>query len=406
MRCLRTITLAIIFLTLAVHAEVIEKQYDVTSGGTLYLDTKVSGDVLVSGWEKDVAHVIVRLRGRDCEDLEILTEERGGNIYVSTDNRFNDWNNDCDLEFEINIPAVFDTDLESNGGDFMITNLTGKLEGSTMGGDLDLVRLTGDLHFTTMGGEVELRNSEVDGLVKTMGGNVTIRDVIGDVKGKTMGGNVYYKNVTSKNGGSLETSTMGGNIDIHSPDQSVKASTMGGNIDASGKEVNVSTMGGDIDVNDAPNGAKVHTMGGDIYIKSVGNYAKAKTMGGDIDIDALAGWAKATTMGGDIRITMIGNPDEGDRNLDLTSFGGEVYLSVPDGLDAEFDIELTYTKNSRRNYKIVSDFELDIEETEEWERTMFFGEANKKILATGTVGDGSNLIQIKTTNGNITIKQD
>ncbi len=395
----------IMLLLVCSPAEVIEKEFTVKPGSKLNVDIETGGDLDVTGWDRDIVQVSITYHGSDCEDLSLLIEERAGDVYVKAECKFNDWDTDCNIDFEVMVPTIFNLDLESKGGDFSVSNVNGHMEGRTMGGDLDLVRLIGNLHFVTMGGEVELRNSEVDGLVKTMGGNVTIRDVVGDVKGKTMGGNVYYKNVTSKDGGILETSTMGGNVNIHSQNQNVKASTMGGNINASGKEVDVSTMGGDIDVSDAPNGADVHTMGGDIYIKYAGQYVKAKTMGGDIDIDAVDGKVKATTMGGDIEVTMIGDPKIGDRTIDLNSYGGDIIITVPDGLDMDLDIELSYTRNSRRNYKIDSDFTIDVEESDEWERSFLFGEPKKTIYASGIVGSGANHVKIKTTNGNISIKK-
>ncbi len=400
--------LAILTITLITSwtpAETIEKEFTVKPGNTLFIDIEIGGDVKVTGWEKEIASVIVTYHGTDCDDIDLNIEQRSDNIYVIAESEFSNWDNHCSMDFEIMVPDHFDMDLESKGGDFSITNITGNMEGETMGGDMEFVRLTGDLHFVTMGGDIDVRNSEVDGLVKTMGGTVTIRDVVGDLKGKTMGGNVVYKNVTSRDGGSIETSTMGGNIDIHSKNQSVSASTMGGNIDASGTEVDVSTMGGDIDVKEATMGADVHTMGGDIYIKSANVYVKAKTMGGDIEVDALDGWMKGTTMGGDIEVNMIGDPSVGERHVQLTSFGGDVVLVIPDGMDMEFDIELAFTRKSRHNYQIQSDYDLTIEESDEWERSFMFGEPRKKILGSGVVGKGTHLIKIKTTNGNITIKK-
>ncbi len=396
------VLLLAIIISAVSQAEIIEKEFVVEPNQTLYVDTEVGGDLAVTGWDKESVLVTTTFKGSACDDLDLDISLRSGDVYVNANCDHRNWGSDCDIEFKIMVPDHFNLDLESKGGDFTIINVTGRLEGETMGGDMEFVRLNGYMHFVTMGGEIDLRNSNVDGLVKTMGGSVTIRDVVGDIKGKTMGGNVYYKNVTSKDEGTLETSTMGGNIDIHSKNQSVKASTMGGNINASGTEVNVSTMGGDIDVKDASLGAKVHTMGGDIYVKSANIFVNAKTMGGDIDIDAIDGWIKAITMGGDIKVQMIGDPKSGERHVQLTSFGGDVDLRIPDGLDMEFDIELIYTKNHRRKYSITSDYNIKLEESDEWEKS-FFREPRKVIYGTGTVGDGTHLIKIKTTNGNIFI---
>ena len=198
---------------------------------------------------------------------------------------------------------------------------------------------------------------------------------------------------------------MGGNIDIDSEGGKIKAKTWGGNVDARADEVHASTMGGNINVRDAPLGADVHTMGGDIEIRSAKRYVKAKTMGGDIDIDRIDGWVQATTMGGDVDVTMTGNPEEGKRDVDISSMGGDVSLTVPAGLSMKFDIELAYTRRSRQNYKIVSDFDLQIEETDEWRRSYLMGSPKKYIYGSGIVSDGKNKIKIRTVNGNIHIRK-
>jgi len=220
-----------------------------------------------------------------------------------------------------------------------------------------------------------------------------------------MGGDVTYKNVIQRNEETIKITTMGGNLDIDSKGGKVEAKTWGGDIDAAGDEINASTMGGDITVDEAPSGAEVHTMGGDIKIHSVKKYVKAKTMGGDIDIDAIDGWVETTTMGGDVTVTMIGDPGEGKRDVEIISMGGEVKLTVPPELSMDFDIELEYTKDSRQNYRIKSDFDMQIEETEEWKRSHRFGSPVKTIYGIGKINGGKNRIRIKTTNGSIDIKR-
>jgi DUF4097 and DUF4098 domain-containing protein YvlB len=144
-------------------------------------------------------------------------------------------------------------------------------------------------------------------------------------------------------------------------------------------------------------------MGGDITVESAGKFVKARTMGGDIEVDAVNGWVKATTMGGDVSVVMVGDPDRGKRDVEIKSMGGEIELEVPPGLSMEFDIELAYTKNSKRNYKIVSDFPMEIERTEKWKSR--WGSKRKYIYGTGKVKGGRNRIKIRTINGNIYIRE-
>ena len=150
-------------------------------------------------------------------------------------------------------------------------------------------------------------------------------------------------------------------------------------------------------------GADVSTMGGNIDIKKAAVYVKANTMGGDIDIDKIDGWVKATTMGGDVTIHMIGDPSKGERDVNISSMGGDIDLTLPDGIAAEFDIRINYTRNSSKDYEIISDFPIKINEDEEWKYTD--GEPVKEIKGSGKTGDGKNTIRITTHNGNIRLRK-
>ncbi|MFH1853421.1 MAG: hypothetical protein ABIA75_13870, partial [Candidatus Neomarinimicrobiota bacterium] len=148
----RRLILMVLAFSLWLPAEVIEKQFEVKPGSKLYVELEVGGDLVVTGWQKNVAQITVSKRGSDCRELDLRIEKISGDIHIEAESNYRDWDSDCQLDFEIMLPDNFDLDLETRGGDFNITNITGTMEGKTMGGDLDLIRLTGNLHFVTMGG--------------------------------------------------------------------------------------------------------------------------------------------------------------------------------------------------------------------------------------------------------------
>ena len=190
--------------------------------------------------------------------------------------------------------------------------------------------------------------------------------------------------------------------------------------DSSG-EVSIHKMGGDIDVKDAPHGATLETMGGNIHLGNVASFAKVKTMGGTITIDQAAGSVdattmggeisirqangaiKATTMGGDITVRMVGT-SSGERDVELTSHGGAVTLTVPKDFPMEVRITLAYTKNAPKTYAIVDHIGLDQQESPDWDSSK--GTARKYIRARGRVGSGLNHVTIETVNGDVTLKQE
>jgi len=385
----------------------IKKEFKVKEGKELELDLESGGSIDISGWDKNVVAVEVRIRGRDAEDVEVEFDERSSGVKIHSHYEGRRRNRKTNIHFDIKVPEKFNLSISTHGGGINISNVEGNISGETMGGELELERITGEVHLETMGGSVTVMDSDVDGEVKTMGGSVHIEDVVGDIKGSTMGGRVTYRNVkrrSGKAGKEIHISTMGGDIELDYAGQDVRAKTYGGDIDVSrGEKVEVTTMGGDINVDEAPQGAEVTTMGGDIAVHTAGEYVKAKTMGGDIEIDAVDGWVKATTMGGDITVTMVGDPDKGKREVELKSMGGDIELEVPAGLSMTFDIELAYTKKSHQDYRIESDFDMNIEKTDEWEYKD--GSKRKYIYGTGEVKGGKHLIKIRTINGNICISK-
>lgn len=367
----RNLSIAICIILLAgvvAAAETVEREFQVRSGGTLEFDLDTGGEINIIGWNHEAVAVTADLNGRDADIVDLTLEETDGGVRVATDFRERRGSTSTAIDFDVRVPSVFNVAIKSMGGGVSITGVEGEFTGKTMGGALELTDLRGSLRLTTMGGPVTLSDSDVDGRVTTMGGKALVEDVFGDVEVKSMGGNVVYRRVTRPDGSST------------------------------GDEVKITTMGGDIDVPEAPAGADVHTMGGNISIDSAREFVKAVTMGGDIRIDEVDGRVNATTMAGDVDVTATGGHD-----IEITSKSGEVTLTVPSGVGFEIDIELDYTKNSSRNYRIVSDFDLSMQESREWEYDN--GSPRKTIRGTGVADGGGHKILVHTINGNVYLKR-
>ena len=352
----------------------VEKQFNVNPGERLLVDIKTGADIIIEGWNKNTVDIKAQFRGRDADDIELTIEKESYGVSIKAE--YEDYSNSRKTSGKIvvKVPSKFDLELSTMGGEIELTGIEGSLEGSTMGGELILKNLKGTIDLSTMGGEVELRDSEVDGELSTMGGDVYVTNVTGDVDASTMGGRVTQRNVKSKKGGT------------------------------EGKEVKVSSMGGDIDLDEVLNGAKVSTMGGDITIYKVSKFLEAETMGGDIDISKLDGWIEAETMGGDVTVEMVGNPKEGRRDVELTSMGGDIELTVPDGLDMDIHIEIIYKTKHKNKVQIISDFDLD-EKIEEVRGNDWGWDDKEKLVAVGKTGSGKNRVIIKTFSGKVHLKK-
>ena len=356
------IIFVIVFLPLALFAqEKIKKEIKTQPGKTLDLELSTGGDIEVTGWDKDVVSVVAHIPG-DKEDYYIDVAERSSGIKVEISYEGRGRHNGG-VSVDVKVPNKYNLELETMGGEITLKDIEGSFSGETMGGEIQLYHLKGEVDLTTMGGEIKVEDCDLDGQVKTMGGEVSLRDVIGDLDASTMGGEVSYRNVKRR-------------------DQREDA-----------REVKISTMGGEIEVDDAPGGANVSTMGGEIRIRSAKKYVKAKTMGGEIKIDKIDGGVQATTMGGDVEVNMVGDPDQYDRDVVLSSMGGDIILTVPAGLSMDFDIKLTLTHRASNDFKIISDFPIDIEKSEDRDSDT----GNRKyIYGTGKVAGGKNKIRIDT----------
>ena len=374
---MKKIILMLLMIFLIVFAgfskETIRKEFKVEKGKKLDVNLKSGGEISITGWEKNRVTVRVHFRDSTPDQWDIEFNESSSGIKIESVYKSKWKNRHSSPGFEIQVPVQFDLKLKTMGGGIKIEHVEGEINGKTMGGDLILQHLKGEIDLKTMGGEIILRDSDLDGKLKTMGGRVLFENVTGDVTGTSMGGNVIYKNVKTRKGQST------------------------------GKMVKISTMGGAVNVSHAPEGADVHTMGGNIHIKSAAKFIKAKTMGGDITIDSIDGQVKAHTMGGDVDVTMTGNPQEGTRDVKLSSYGGEITLTVPAGLSMDVDIELAHTKDARKKYRIISDFDLELEETDTWDRNS--GSPRKYIYGKAKIAGGQHKIKIKTINGNIYLKK-
>src|SRR5262245_24334165 len=194
-----------------------------------------------------------------------------------------------------------------------------------------------------------------------------------------MGGYARYKN-SRRTDGKVASPTKSGDSDLS---------------EVTPETVQISTMGGDINTEDAQNGADVMTMGGDITIKNARRFVRAKTMGGDITLDSIDGWVSATTMGGNLDVTVTG----GGGDVTLTSMSGTVVLNVPPGFGMDLDLEIAFTKNSRKEYTITAPGAGTPTVTPEWDYDQ--GSPRKYIRKSAKVNGGGHKVTVKTINGNI-----
>jgi hypothetical protein len=83
--------------------------------------------------------------------------------------------------------------------------------------------------------------------------------------------------------------------------------------------------------------------------------------------------------------------------------GGDVTLTVPEGLSMDLEIEIRVTRRGFGDYKIESDFPIKVsrEEADQYKKDKY----RERILGQGTVKGGKHKIVLTTVNGNIYLRK-
>jgi DUF4097 and DUF4098 domain-containing protein YvlB len=356
-------------------------EFDVSPGETIRFDLESGGSVSIRGWDKSKIEVSYIQRGTGHKhDVEIIQERDG--LLITSDMEVRE-GRQRDLQFQIRLPQQFNVRFESMGGSLKIVDVDGDFAGSTMGGGLTLTNVDGTVRLKTMGGHIEVEGAVLDGTLSTMGGTVYLKDVVGDLDASSMGGNVRYENVRGHDGKLRSPGGTSGDIEQET--------------------VTISTMGGSIVVDEAPVGALVSTLGGDIVVGQASGFVKARTNGGSITIEVDDGWVDATTLAGDVSVKIAEGLGDGEKGVSLSSCCGDIELVVPSDLSMDLHLTIAYTRNSSQDFKIISDFDVEIDRSKHWDYDN--GSPRKRIYGTGIISGGKYPIIIETINGNIVIRK-
>ena len=194
-------------------------------------------------------------------------------------------------------------------------------------------------------------------------------------------------------------------------------SSSGGNISASGlnggiavcdasanyndASVVIHSKGGHVHVASARQGANVQTAGGDISVQDAARYVVADTGGGDINVQLDNGAVKAHTGAGEIEVRIL-NETAQSGDIELITGLGDVWLFVPKNYSMNLAVEIAYTADTNGDYEVDSDFPIFLAASDKLSSS---GTARKYLHGTASLNDGQHRVQIKTTNGNVYIRE-
>ena len=299
MRIARTLSIGLLFVAAAAQAAVespIQRKFNVAPGGTLYLETDV-GDVRINTGSGGV-NVDIKRRARTDEimqDFDVTFEQSGNDVtvrakYDRPSSKWFNWSNDLDADFVITVPATYNLQIKTSGGDLRIANLTGQVRARTSGGSIDLGNIDGTVDARTSGGDVSLAGASGRADLRTSGGSIEVGRVTGDLSAHTSGGGIKIDEA----GGAIDAVTSGGSIRARLAQQ--------------------------------PRGdSRLSTSGGSIYLSVPANAAvdlDARTSGGDVETDV-----PVTVLGMKSDSTLQGKINGGGPRLTLRSSGGGIRLT-------------------------------------------------------------------------------
>jgi len=162
------------------------------------------------------------------------------------------WFSNINVEVEIKVPAQFNLDINTAGGDIRCGGITGMAQLNTSGGDIWADKFSGNLEASTSGGDVYLFCSNAAIEAETSGGDIKL-EYTGENRGidlSTSGGDIVIK-VPNDFKAAIDLSTSGGDVSCSLNMSNVKKSyesSLKGDINGGGKKLIAQTSGGDITV--------------------------------------------------------------------------------------------------------------------------------------------------------------
>jgi DUF4097 and DUF4098 domain-containing protein YvlB len=346
------------------------------TGREIRISTDV-GSVQVQGISPNVTYVI-RKRSflptkeaalRQFEQLRISVAKTSieGRLTGKNLNRFN-------AEFMVQVPRELEKVIvETHSGALNLNSLTASVTGSTGGGNIKLDGLAGPVKISSGGGSVDGGNLGADFILSSGGGDVHINNIAGQARVSVGGGKVYI--------GAVKGSTItsgGGGIEVRKCEGDLRATTEGGNLyfgDVSGS-VRADTGGGSVRLASANGRVQVSTGGGSVELYNLGQGAQVETGAGPITV-AFASNHGAFT------------------DSSLHTAAGDVSVCLPGSMPVTVHAVSDMTSGKG----IISEFTgLKI--------TTTGGDYGPKAMsAEGALNGGGHILKIRTTMGQINVKQ-
>jgi DUF4097 and DUF4098 domain-containing protein YvlB len=234
--------------------------------GSIHITTSDSDKVDVT-ITRELKHVSTSEAKKVFEEHKIELASTENEVKIETLNRqktlaLNKAFNWLRVDYTVAIPARFDIDVRTAGGNVEVADLEGRAA-HTSGGNISLTRSEGDADVKTSGGNLRLGKIEGNLLAHTSGGQITLEKGKGTVKASTSGGDIRVEDAC----GAVTARTSGGNVSVQlntQPTADCSLKTSGGDVEV----VLAAKLALDVDA---------HTSGGRVNSDFPGTLNKDKT---------------------------------------------------------------------------------------------------------------------------------
>jgi DUF4097 and DUF4098 domain-containing protein YvlB len=284
----------------------LDRTFKVEAGGRLDVAADAAS-IQVTGGSNNGVVVKVVLSGAQevLDDVELSAAQQGNDVSVIAKRKTRNRGR-LTGSITVQVPARYDIELKSSGGDLKVERVTGKTRGKTSGGDWIANQLQGNVEIQTSGGDITVNGVQGDLTAGTSGGSIVIDNVVGATRASSSGGDVAARRTR----GATRLQSSGGDIVAEVTDGKVEAVTSGG-------DIRVSLSGSN-------QGISATTSGGGVALQlpsDVKATVDASISGGSVQSDlAVAASQKS-------RQRLVGTINGGGETIYARTSGGDVRIS-------------------------------------------------------------------------------
>lgn len=283
------------------------------------------------------------------------------------------------------------TTIEQSGGSLVLEAMSSTIIISDFNGTIDAAADYSTVKISEIKNDIKIKCSSGRLDIHGVGGNVSL-----DASYSTINAvNIKGKFTVESNSGTIVAGQVGG-VNIDAPYSNIIVETVNGTGDAivvknSSGKIDISTASRDVRIDDSYSVVKLSDIRGNISINGTGTTVQGKKINGDllvkteygnVNVDGLsAAIVEVENKSNGIDLQMLTKPTK----VNIINEYGPVDISLPE-----------YSGNVRlkASYgKITTNLPIEIEE---------MGEG---AIAIGKAGNGSGTMNIRTTSGNIAVKQ-